>query len=65
MSDTKEKVIKELEKVIEDILSTHDRINDGDISFDEAGDYFHSYLALGVVDAIKNALLILRKENEK
>lgn len=55
-----EKAIEKLKQVIESNDELYNSISNGDITFTEAGDSFHSLIAYETIQALKVALEILR-----
>lgn len=59
---TKEKVLELLEESLEDNTDVYNKVGEGDMTFSEVGDYFHSCLGYETIQALKNAIELLKEE---
>jgi hypothetical protein len=58
----KEQAIQQLAQAVKETEETYNRVSNGDITFSEAGDMFHSFLADEQLTAMKKALEVLRDD---
>jgi hypothetical protein len=61
----KAKVIELLEKALESSEELYSKVGEGEITFSEAGDAFHTYLGDEVFEAISKALVYLKRDDKE
>lgn len=58
----KEKAIELMERALKETIDVYNRVGEGDLSFSEVGDSFHSYLGDEIITALQKGLVILKEE---
>jgi hypothetical protein len=61
----KNKVIAELEKALKDSEEIYNRVGEGEMTFSEAGDAFHTYLGDEIYSALSKALVYIKKGDKE
>lgn len=64
MELSRTEVIQLMERALKEAERTYNQVGEGDITFSEAGDRFHSYLGDDILTALSKGLIELKEDHE-